>query len=188
MQADRLVVTWSSSRCLLLSHMIRMLCAVSQLAMLVMTVSLRLAVTNYAKLIKVLESGCVIRLHGSSKAFRHPSWLQCLLALQALAQVVANRLGGRCSYAELSQRYQPVVSALKAKQGCLALPIGSLSVGLARHRSLLFKTLADASELPCRLLRGQFYLGAAPCPPACRHLHFAWLLCCGSRPFLLWAV
>ncbi|KAK9808194.1 hypothetical protein WJX73_007130 [Symbiochloris irregularis] len=86
-----------------------------------------------------------------------------LACIQALAQVVANQLGGRCSYAELSQRYSPVASALKARLGSLALPIGALSVGLARHRSLLFKTLADASELPCRLLRGRFYLGAAGC-------------------------
>ena len=82
-----------------------------------------------------------------------------VLHLQALAQVVANQLGGRCSYAELSQRYTSVAGALKQKRGSIALPIGALSVGLARHRSLLFKSLADASELPCRLLRGRFYLG-----------------------------
>lgn len=81
------------------------------------------------------------------------------LLLQALAQVVANQLGGRCSYAELSQRYPAVVADLKSQRHTLALPIGALRVGLARHRSLLFKSLADASELPCRLLRGRFYLG-----------------------------
>ena len=79
--------------------------------------------------------------------------------MQAFAQVVANQLGGRCSYAELSQRYHPMAAALKAKRRSLTLPIGALTVGLARHRALLFKSLADASELPCRLLRGRFYLG-----------------------------
>ena len=83
--------------------------------------------------------------------------------LQALAQVVADQLGGRCSYAELSHRYAPVAAALKARRDSIALPIGALSVGLARHRALLFKALADASELPCRLLRGKFYLGTRSC-------------------------
>ena len=40
------------------------------------------------------------------------------------------------------------------------LPLGALPVGLARHWALLFMALADASELPCQLLRGLSYLGA----------------------------
>lgn len=41
----------------------------------------------------------------------------------------------------------------------LQVPIGSLNVGLSRHRAVLFKYLADASSLKCRLLRGS-YIGA----------------------------
>ena len=83
-----------------------------------------------------------------------------LLVLQALARVVADQLGGRCSFQELAQRYAPAAADLKARTGSLVLPLGALPVGLARHRALLFKALADASELPCQLLRGPSYLGA----------------------------
>ena len=38
--------------------------------------------------------------------------------------------------------------------------MGGCRLGLARHRALLFKTLADACELPCQLLRGCYHLGA----------------------------
>ena len=33
--------------------------------------------------------------------------------------------------------------------------IGQLKNGLARHRALLFKTLADARSLSCKMLRGE---------------------------------
>ena len=36
------------------------------------------------------------------------------------------------------------------------IPIGELKVGLARHRVLLFKFLADSSNLKCRILRGSY--------------------------------
>ena len=36
------------------------------------------------------------------------------------------------------------------------VPIGALKVGLARHRALLFKFLADSSNLKCRVLRGSY--------------------------------
>ncbi|KAK1291604.1 Serine/threonine-protein kinase CTR1 [Acorus calamus] len=36
----------------------------------------------------------------------------------------------------------------------VVLPIGSLSAGLCRHRAILFKTLADAIGLPCRIAQG----------------------------------
>ena len=43
------------------------------------------------------------------------------------------------------------------------LPIGAVKVGLARHRALLFKCLADACRLPCRVVRGE-HLGELLCP------------------------
>ena len=36
------------------------------------------------------------------------------------------------------------------------VPIGELKVGVARHRVLLFKFLADSSNLKCRILRGSY--------------------------------
>ena len=56
---------------------------------------------------------------------------------------------------------QEFVKGLKLRHGSAVIPIGQLSVGLPRHRSLLFKALADACELPCRLLRGRFYTGGS---------------------------
>ncbi len=37
----------------------------------------------------------------------------------------------------------------------LVIPIGEVRVGLARHRALLFKSLADACRLPCKVVRGE---------------------------------
>lgn len=56
---------------------------------------------------------------------------------------------------------QEFVKGLKLRHGSAVIPIGQLSVGLPRHRALLFKALADACELPCRLLRGRFYTGGS---------------------------
>ncbi|KAH9621091.1 hypothetical protein KSS87_014533 [Heliosperma pusillum] len=46
---------------------------------------------------------------------------------------------------------------LKDCLGSVVLPIGSLSIGLCRHRALLFKVLADAIDLPCRIAKGCNY-------------------------------
>jgi len=86
-------------------------------------------------------------------------------AAQALAQVVAERMGGRFAYDELEARYAAAAAQRKAAAGGLVTRIGDLQVGLARHRALLFKALADACELPCRLLRGPMHLGAPPPAP-----------------------
>ena len=63
-------------------------------------------------------------------------------------------MGGASSYESLSAAYAAFQGQLKDGLQSRILPIGSLAVGLPRHRALLFKTLADACELPCRLLRG----------------------------------
>ncbi|BDA49200.1 probable serine/threonine-protein kinase SIS8 [Coccomyxa sp. Obi] len=76
-----------------------------------------------------------------------------LACIQALARVVAEHMGGRSNHAALSRRY---AQARREQRRGLVVPIGALSVGLARHRALLFKALADACELPCRMLRGPF--------------------------------
>lgn len=80
--------------------------------------------------------------------------------MQALAQVVAERMGGRSAYDELATRYAASAAERKRAAGSLVVRVGELRVGLARHRALLFKALADACKLPCRLLRGPVHLGA----------------------------
>ena len=86
-----------------------------------------------------------------------------LLPDQALARVVADHMGGPSASRPLSRRYAEASRQLKARAGSVVLPIGQLRVGLARHRALLFKTLADACELPCRMLRGP-NMGGTPIP------------------------
>ena len=67
---------------------------------------------------------------------------------------MSDHMGGARDYESLSKAYSEFQAQLKDRLQSRILPIGALSVGLARHRALLFKTLADACELPCRLLRG----------------------------------
>ena len=83
--------------------------------------------------------------------------------MQALARLVADKLGGRCSFAECAVLWAAAAACLKAQRNSVVLPLGALPVGLARHRALLFKALADANDLPCQLLRGPSYLGTFPC-------------------------
>lgn len=75
---------------------------------------------------------------------------------QALARVVSDNMGGQSNHAGLARDYRNFARGLKARRRSLVLPIGALRVGLPRHRALLFKALADACELPCRMLRGPF--------------------------------
>jgi sterile alpha motif and leucine zipper-containing kinase AZK len=48
---------------------------------------------------------------------------------------------------------------LSLQLNSVVLPLGSLRVGLSRHRSLLFKVLADRVNLPCKLVKGICYTG-----------------------------
>ena len=61
--------------------------------------------------------------------------------------------------AELYLQWQRVSGQLKRQHRSVTIPISALTSGLARHRALLFKVLADFCQIPCRLLRGQFYTG-----------------------------
>ena len=83
-------------------------------------------------------------------------WTHCdhQTRLQALATVVSDHMGGAQNHQSLSEAYSDFQAQLKDRLHSRMLPIGSLAVGLPRHRALLFKTLADACELPCRMLRG----------------------------------
>ena len=83
---------------------------------------------------------------------------------QKLAQMACDHLGGACSHAELLERYPPEAARLKQANNSVVMPIGQLRVGLSRHRALLLKVLADECQLPCRIMRGEFYLGTHPSP------------------------
>ena len=83
--------------------------------------------------------------------------------VRALARVVCEAMGGPGTHAELAAAEAAAwAGALAPARVGAALPLGALvtaRVGSSRHRGLLFKALADACDLPCRLLRGSFYAG-----------------------------
>lgn len=63
-------------------------------------------------------------------------------------------------------RWRDSIGFLKISSGSVVLPIGKLSVGLCRHRALLFKAIADSVNLACRIVKGCKYCkaaGAASC-------------------------
>ncbi|CAA0829687.1 Serine/threonine-protein kinase CTR1 [Striga hermonthica] len=73
-----------------------------------------------------------------------------------LAKIVCNYMGNASSDGEdaLIAIWRECSNELKFRLRSIVLPIGSLSVGLCRHRALLFKVLADTIGLPCRIARG----------------------------------
>lgn len=76
-----------------------------------------------------------------------------------LAKLVCNRMGGAASTGEddLVSHWKECSDDLKDCLGSIVVPIGSLSVGLCRHRALIFKVLADTINLPCRIAKGCKY-------------------------------
>ncbi|KAF8403220.1 hypothetical protein HHK36_011319 [Tetracentron sinense] len=84
-----------------------------------------------------------------------------------LAKLVCNCMGGAAPTGEdgYLSCWKECSEVLKDCLGSVVLPIGSLSVGLCRHRALLFKVnlsttdfvLADTIDLPCRIGKGCKY-------------------------------
>ncbi|XWS59541.1 hypothetical protein CRYUN_Cryun08bG0131000 [Craigia yunnanensis] len=76
-----------------------------------------------------------------------------------LAKLVCSRMGGSSTAGEddFVSYWRECSDDLKDCLGSVVVPIGSLSVGLCRHRALLFKVLADTIDLPCRIAKGCKY-------------------------------
>lgn len=99
---------------------------------------------------------------------------------ELLGKLVSNSMGGEAANepAELMPRWKASSKAIKECLNCVVFPIGSVSVGVCRHRALLFKALADSVNLPCRIARGCKYCGhddGASCL----------VLCANQREFLV---
>nr|XP_029118350.1 serine/threonine-protein kinase CTR1 isoform X1 [Elaeis guineensis]XP_029118351.1 serine/threonine-protein kinase CTR1 isoform X1 [Elaeis guineensis]XP_029118352.1 serine/threonine-protein kinase CTR1 isoform X1 [Elaeis guineensis] len=79
--------------------------------------------------------------------------------IDKLARLVCTQMGGVASdeESELLPRWKDCSEFLKASSGSVVFPLGKLSVGLCRHRALLFKMLADTINLPCRVAKGCKY-------------------------------
>ncbi|XP_057829880.2 serine/threonine-protein kinase CTR1 [Cryptomeria japonica] len=80
-----------------------------------------------------------------------------------LGKLVCMLMGGASltEHGDLMTRWKVSSQMLRDCLNNIVLPIGSLSVGLCRHRALLFKALADMVNLPCRIVRGCKYCGMA---------------------------
>ncbi|TVU29891.1 hypothetical protein EJB05_21482 [Eragrostis curvula] len=77
-----------------------------------------------------------------------------------LAAIVSTKMGGSVASTEeheLGPRWRDSVGFLKISSVSVVLPIGRLSVGRCWHRAILFKTLADSINLPCRVVKGCKY-------------------------------
>uniref|UniRef100_A0A0D9VDV5 non-specific serine/threonine protein kinase n=1 Tax=Leersia perrieri TaxID=77586 RepID=A0A0D9VDV5_9ORYZ len=80
--------------------------------------------------------------------------------VQKIANLVVDAMGGPVEDADEMNREWGVRSrALCLQRNSVVLPLGLLRIGLSRHRSLLFKVLADRVNLPCKLVKGIYYTG-----------------------------
>ncbi|XP_022768470.1 serine/threonine-protein kinase CTR1-like [Durio zibethinus] len=85
-----------------------------------------------------------------------------LVLVEKLGKLVAIYMGGTfpVEQGDLHKRWKLLSRRLRDFHKCIVLPIGSLSMGLCRHRAILFKKLADYIGLPCRIARGCKYCAA----------------------------
>ncbi|KAL9334894.1 hypothetical protein Peur_072075 [Populus x canadensis] len=81
--------------------------------------------------------------------------------VRRLAVLVSDYMGGSVGDpSNLSRAWRSLSYSLKATLGSMVLPLGSLTIGLPRHRALMFKVLADSVGIPCRLVKGHLYTGS----------------------------
>ncbi|KAL4196745.1 hypothetical protein AMTRI_Chr04g247750 [Amborella trichopoda] len=81
--------------------------------------------------------------------------------VKKLAVLVTDYMGGSVKDPEcMLKAWRVQNDGLRAMVGNMVLPLGRLRIGLARHRALLFKVLADGVGIPCLLVKGRQYTGA----------------------------
>ncbi|KAI9084753.1 hypothetical protein K1719_033159 [Acacia pycnantha] len=80
--------------------------------------------------------------------------------VQRLAELVTGHMGGPVKDANIIlARWTERSTELRTSLRTSVLPIGSINIGLSRHRALLFKVLSDNIKMPCRLVKGSHYTG-----------------------------
>ncbi|KAF3786142.1 Serine/threonine-protein kinase [Nymphaea thermarum] len=80
--------------------------------------------------------------------------------VQRIADLIVEHMGGPVKDAnDTVARWIENSSKLRSSLQTSFLPLGCLKVGLSRHRSLLFKVIADSVGVPCRLVKGSLYTG-----------------------------
>ncbi|KAK8508753.1 hypothetical protein V6N12_034858 [Hibiscus sabdariffa] len=82
------------------------------------------------------------------------------ILVQRLAELVTGHMGGPVKDANMIlSKWMERSTELRKSLHSSVLPIGSINIGLSRHRALLFKVLADSIRLPCRLVKGSHFTG-----------------------------
>ncbi|XP_047071930.1 serine/threonine-protein kinase EDR1-like isoform X1 [Lolium rigidum] len=80
--------------------------------------------------------------------------------VRRIAEVVADHMGGPVIDAnEMITRWLSKSIEQRTSHQTSLLHIGSIEIGLSRHRALLFKILADSVGIPCKLVKGSHYTG-----------------------------
>lgn len=80
--------------------------------------------------------------------------------VRRIAEVVADHMGGPVIDAnEMITRWLSKSIEQRTSHQTSLLHIGSIEIGLSRHRALLFKILADIVGIPCKLVKGSHYTG-----------------------------
>ncbi|KAK1367013.1 Serine/threonine-protein kinase CTR1 [Heracleum sosnowskyi] len=79
--------------------------------------------------------------------------------VEKLGKLVAVYMGGSfpVEQGDLHVHWNMLSKKIRELRKCIVVPVGSLSMGLCRHRAILFKKLADSIGLPCRIARGCKY-------------------------------
>ena len=72
---------------------------------------------------------------------------------RVLALFVSNVFGGDFPSTQSSSQE---ISALKILRNSNIIPIGEITRGVCRHRSILYKYLCDRVSIPCELRRGNY--------------------------------
>uniref|UniRef100_A0A803N5Y8 non-specific serine/threonine protein kinase n=1 Tax=Chenopodium quinoa TaxID=63459 RepID=A0A803N5Y8_CHEQI len=109
-----------------------------------------------ANLLKLEQKALIF----AAKARSEPLLLGDSALVRQLATMVSDYMGGPVGEPEnMLRAWKSLSYSLKSTLRSMVLPLGSLTIGLARHRALLFKVLADSVDIPCHLMKGQLYTG-----------------------------
>ncbi|MED6120786.1 Serine/threonine-protein kinase edr1 [Stylosanthes scabra] len=82
------------------------------------------------------------------------------ILVQRIAELVTSHMGGSVKDAStILARWTERSTELRTSLHTIMLPLGSINIGLSRHRALLFKVIADNINMPCKLVKGSHYTG-----------------------------
>ncbi|CAN4098287.1 unnamed protein product [Withania somnifera] len=110
-----------------------------------------------SKLLKLEQRALEIAVEERSKLID----FSASILVHKLSVLVSDHMGGPVVDPDsMLLAWRSLSYNLKATLGSMVLPLGSLTIGLARHRALLFKVLADSVGIPCRLVKGKQYTGS----------------------------